>query len=193
MWADETQLHQQYLSIQSTLLQSVLHSWQSVNVQSAPPNQAHDGSQTCSQSGPFSSPSLHLSAPNRPSSTPHILPSSRPNHPIIYLPVPDPGSIPHLFYYLYYGTFNHIEDSLQKGTLTWQGIVRNVEYLGMRVEIKAALGRYHRIWMKPTSTPPGPSERSEAEAEDDSSASGESRDDCHSDIESRGRKNREQV
>lgn len=190
------QLHQQYLSIQSTLLQSVLHSWQSVNVQSTPPNQVHDRSQTCSQSGPFRSPGLHLTASNRPSPinsirTPHILPSSRPNHPIIYLPVPDPVSIPHLFYYLYFGTFNHIEDSLQNSTLTWQGVVRNVEYLGMRVEIKAALGRYHRIWMKPISTPPGPS--SEREAEDDSSASGESRDGCHSDIESPSEKNRKRV
>lgn len=160
--ANRLQLHQQYLSVQSTLLRSLLDGACRLT-QNAPSNRGNGGrpSLACSKLGSLPSPSPgsiqqpSASASNIHSSrSPYILPSSRLNHPVIFLPVPDPVSVPHLIYYMYFGSFAHIEDSLQKGTLTWQGVVRNVEYLGMRVEIKAALGRYHRIWMKPTSTTP---------------------------------------
>ena len=42
-----------------------------------------------------------------------------------------------------------MEECLHRGIVTWQGIVRNVEYLGMRLELKASLGRYYRQWLRP--------------------------------------------
>ncbi|GJJ12313.1 hypothetical protein Clacol_006554 [Clathrus columnatus] len=145
-------LHQQYLSVQSTLIQSILDGTRgsSQNISSS-----QDNTGKLSYSKMLQQQGSHLSADTfliHSSWSPRLLPSSRPNHPIIFLPVPDPVCFPHLIHYMYFGSFHHIEDCLQKGSLTWQGVVRNVEYLGMRVEIKAALGRYHRIWMKPSST-----------------------------------------
>jgi hypothetical protein len=44
---------------------------------------------------------------------------------------------------MYFGQTNHIEDSLDKGIIQWEGIARNVEYLGMTMDIKIFLGRWY--------------------------------------------------
>jgi len=54
-------------------------------------------------------------------------------------------------HYIYYGTFTYIEECLHRGIVTWEGLIRNVEYLGMRMELKACLGRYYRRWLRPNS------------------------------------------
>ena len=75
---------------------------------------------------------------------PCILPSSTPTHPVIHLPIPDAASFHHLVHYIYFGSTAFIEDALDKGDLTWEGLARNVEYLRMGPEIKSFLGRYWR-------------------------------------------------
>lgn len=90
--------------------------------------------------------------PNVPSSRrPRLLPSS-PTHPIILLPVPDPSSLPLLIHWIYFGQTNYIEDALIQGSIQWEGIARNVEYLGMDKEIRLFLGRWYRLWLNPHST-----------------------------------------
>ena len=95
---------------------------------------------------PTSAPSPALSRQSSVSSLrlPCILPSSTPTHPVVHLPIPDPASFHHLVHYLYFGSTSFIEDALEKGDLTWEGLARNVEYLQMGPEIKSFLGRYWR-------------------------------------------------
>jgi hypothetical protein len=72
------------------------------------------------------------------------------NHPQLYLPLPDPGSFPHLAHYLYFGSLDYLEDLLHRGDISWEGVVRNVEYLGLRDEVKVFLGRWWSQWLDPT-------------------------------------------
>lgn len=76
-----------------------------------------------------------------------MLPSS-PTHPTIYLPVPDPSSLRLLIHYMYFGSTTYIEDALDEGTVTWEGLVRNVEFLGMGMDIKVCLGRWYGRWRR---------------------------------------------
>lgn len=96
-------------------------------------------------------PPTPMSAPpfTRQSSTssprfPCILPSSTCTHPVIHLPVPDPTSFHHLVHYIYFGSTTFIEEALDNGDLTWDGLARNVEYLQMGADVKLFLGRYWR-------------------------------------------------
>lgn len=77
------------------------------------------------------------------------MPSS-PTHPVIFLPLPDPSSFPHLVHYMYFGQTTYLEDCLNRKVIKWEGVVRNVEYLGMRTEIKVFLGRWYGNWMAPS-------------------------------------------
>lgn len=61
---------------------------------------------------------------------PRLLPSSA-HHPTLYLPLPDPSSFPHIVHYLYFGSPAFIEEALGLGRIRWEGVVRNVEYLGI--------------------------------------------------------------
>ncbi|KAG8702449.1 hypothetical protein FRC09_004728 [Ceratobasidium sp. 395] len=71
-----------------------------------------------------------------------------PSHnPTVLLPVPDHASFALLVHYLYFGDTRTIEQALRSGTVTWEGCVRNVEYLGLRDEIKRFLGRWWRLWI----------------------------------------------
>lgn len=89
-------------------------------------------------------------APNAPSSK-HITPPpplpcllpSPPTRPTIYLPVPDPASLRLLVHFIYFGATSYIEAALDTGELAWDGLARNVEYLGMGAEIRACLGRWY--------------------------------------------------
>jgi len=67
---------------------------------------------------------------------------------MIYLPVPDPASLRLLVHYMYFGCTSFIEDALDRGELSWEGLARNVEYLGMGSEIKACLGRWYGQWKR---------------------------------------------
>ncbi|KAJ1309169.1 hypothetical protein OPQ81_004840 [Rhizoctonia solani] len=69
------------------------------------------------------------------------------HNPTVLLPVPDHASFALLVHYLYFGDTRTIENALRTGTVTWEGCVRNVEYLGLRDEIKRFLGRWWRLWI----------------------------------------------
>ena len=75
---------------------------------------------------------------------PCILPSSTCSHPVIHLPVPDPASFHHVVHYIYFGSTSFMEEALENGDLTWDGLARNVEYLKMGDDIKLFLARYWR-------------------------------------------------
>lgn len=51
---------------------------------------------------------------------------------------------------MYFGDTKYINDSLKQGLIEWEGIARNVEYLGLSNEIKLYLGDYFRRWMQTT-------------------------------------------
>ncbi|KAF9265717.1 hypothetical protein L218DRAFT_832701, partial [Marasmius fiardii PR-910] len=80
---------------------------------------------------------------------PRLLPASTPEHPALFLPVPDPTSIDHLIHWMYFGDTSFIERDLRRGTIEWEGIARNVEYLGLSSEIKVFLGRWYGRWLHP--------------------------------------------
>ncbi|KAF8844801.1 hypothetical protein BDN67DRAFT_893667 [Paxillus ammoniavirescens] len=119
--------------------------------------------------------SVHISA-CRPSTSlrvpqnrlPRLLPST-PSHPVVFLPVPDPSSIHLLFHWMYFGSTEHIESCLDQGTIQWEGLARNVEYLGLSTEIKVFLGRWYGNWLLPARYHRGCTPCS-AEVDDDSDA-----------------------
>lgn len=41
-----------------------------------------------------------------------------------------------------------MEDALDRGTISWEGLARNVEYLGMGSEVKMFLGRWYGEWRR---------------------------------------------
>jgi len=69
------------------------------------------------------------------------------HNPTVLLPVPDHASFALLVHYLYFGDTRTIDHALRTGAVTWEGCVRNVEYLGLRDEIKRFLGRWWRLWI----------------------------------------------
>lgn len=78
---------------------------------------------------------------------PRLLPSP-PSHPTVYLPLPDPASFRLLVHYMYFGSPTYIEDALDTGAVTWEGLARNVEFLGMDMDIKLSLGRWYSRWQR---------------------------------------------
>lgn len=50
---------------------------------------------------------------------------------------------------MYFGTTAALEDALNKKLFRWDDVVRNVEYLGMRTQVKVFLGRWYASWMAP--------------------------------------------
>ncbi|KAF9227736.1 hypothetical protein BS17DRAFT_774230 [Gyrodon lividus] len=144
-------LHMDYLSAKSSLLRSIFSGASSLDLIQ----------------------SLHISA-HRPSASlrvpqdrlPRLLPST-PSHPVVFLPVPDPSSIHLLFHWMYFGNTDHIESCLDQGVIQWEGLARNVEYLGLPTEIKVFLGRWYGDWLLPARHRPGCASCA-AEASDDS-------------------------
>lgn len=49
---------------------------------------------------------------------------------------------------MYFGSTSFIEDALDRGELSWEGLARNVEYLGLGVEVKVFLGRWYGRWKR---------------------------------------------
>lgn len=79
---------------------------------------------------------------------PRLMPCS-PDHPIVFLPVPDPSSFHLLVHWMYFGDFTYIQECLHQGSIQWEGIARNVEYLGLSAEIKIFLGNWYYAWLNP--------------------------------------------
>ncbi|KAJ7815285.1 hypothetical protein B0H14DRAFT_3878358 [Mycena olivaceomarginata] len=60
--------------------------------------------------------------PRQPPPAPHALFAR--NTPILFLPIPDPSSIHLLVHWMYFGSTSYIEDSLNDGSVDWEGIAR---------------------------------------------------------------------
>jgi len=138
-------LHIDYLSAQSTLLRALFSG-------SSPLDLIHPAAQA--QPAPQLAATATATAHSRPSISasvasrlPRLLPSA-PDHPIVYLPIPDPSSFPHLVTWMYFGDNRALEDALQRHAIRWDGLARNVEYLGMPEELKRFLGRWYRHWLQ---------------------------------------------
>jgi hypothetical protein len=66
---------------------------------------------------------------------------------------------------MYFGDTSALEDALQRRVIRWDGLARNVEYLGMPEEIKRFLGRWYRRWLQHAAHP-----RQETTREDEETA-----------------------
>jgi len=77
---------------------------------------------------------------------PRLMPCS-PDHPIVFLPVPDPTSFHLLVHWMYFGDLSIIQDCLYRGLIHWDGIARNVEYLGLTADIKIFLHNWYNTWL----------------------------------------------
>ncbi len=129
------QLHIDYLSAQSTLLRALFSG-------ASPLDLIHPAIQPSSQAA--GRPSISATVAAR---LPRLLPSPS-DHLIVYLPIPDPSSFPYLVSWMYFGDTNALDNALQRRVIRWDGLARNVEYLGMPEELKRFLGRWYRRWMQ---------------------------------------------
>ncbi|KAG8972588.1 hypothetical protein FRC05_009821 [Tulasnella sp. 425] len=158
----------EYLTAQSTPIRQVLAEAAGyippVNASSdsiaTPPPDSPPSSSASSPTNPFPHSFFRFSPHSYPrviypKSTPSSTPSSTPTPqqqaaasqkgPIIVLPVPDPQSFPLLIHYMYHGKMDAIERTLREGQVSWEGLVRNVEYLGLRDDVKRYLASGGRI------------------------------------------------
>jgi hypothetical protein len=145
------QLHMDYLSAHSTLLRGLFSGKPPVDLTpSSPESTPLDAFFNLpARPPPFpvpSNPSTSRGLPIAPL-LPRVLPSL-PAHPTIYLPVPDPSSLRLLIHYMYFGATSYIEQALDDGTVSWDGLARNVEFLGMGMDIKLCLGRWYGRWRR---------------------------------------------
>ncbi|PBK78720.1 hypothetical protein ARMSODRAFT_947692 [Armillaria solidipes] len=132
------QLHTDYLSAHSSFLRSLFSGASPIDLINPTSSLHPPGLRT--SSGKFTIP------PNR---LPRLMPSSTPSHPVLYLPIPDPASLHYVVHWMYFGTTDVIEDALVHGVIQWEGIARNVEYLGLPTDIKVFLGRWFERWLNP--------------------------------------------
>lgn len=63
---------------------------------------------------------------------------------ILYLPLPDPPSFSYLLYYIYHGSVEPLLDALKAGTLRWQGVIANIDFLDLDRRIKQRVGHWWR-------------------------------------------------
>ncbi|KAI0078116.1 hypothetical protein K474DRAFT_1674297 [Panus rudis PR-1116 ss-1] len=141
-------LHMDYLSSQSKLLRGIFSGASPIELcqeqsgastpmpHSFARHHCHPAQEACSTHTPRNPPFTGL---------PRILPSSS-SHPVLLLPVPDPSSLRLLIHYIYFGSTVYLEEALDNGEINWEGLARNVEFLGMGVEIKVFLGRWYGRW-----------------------------------------------
>jgi hypothetical protein len=65
---------------------------------------------------------------------------------------------------MYFGDSGALEDALQRHVIRWDGLARNVEYLGMPEDLKRFLGRWYRHWLqRPVPQPRSTNEEDEAD------------------------------
>ncbi|KAG8817706.1 hypothetical protein FRC18_000385, partial [Serendipita sp. 400] len=138
-------LHQFYLTTQSSLLRALFSGSSVIGLVSAQTSTVPPSSTSAPMmnglgiGGSHYPLNLNVQGIGRRDSTPslaripRLLPSSA-HHPTLYLPLPDPTSFPHIVHYLYFGTVAVLEDALNVGRIRWDGVVRNVEYLGIYEE-----------------------------------------------------------
>ena len=116
-----------------------------------------------------SPPSSHASSSIPADRLPKLMPSS-PDHPILFLPVPDPSSLHLLFHWMYFGDFTFIADCLRKGAIQWEGIARNAEYLGLSSTIKDFLRTWYNSWLNACAARQAQQEEEDAYESDDGTA-----------------------
>ncbi|KAI6165773.1 hypothetical protein EDD17DRAFT_184065 [Pisolithus thermaeus] len=131
------QLHTDYLCTKSSLLRGLFSGYSYLDLVKPEPKPSASSSSTSRTS---------RCLPMPPSLQPHLLPSSRP---VLFLPVPDPRSIHLLIHWIYFGKSDLIETCLKEGVVDWEGVTRNVEYLGLTTDIKVFLGRWYDNWLLP--------------------------------------------
>ncbi|KAJ7085649.1 hypothetical protein B0H15DRAFT_801806 [Mycena belliarum] len=153
-------LHMDYLSAHSSFLRGLFSGASSLDlISSAALSSPSPSSSSASSSSPFAVP------PNR---LPRLMPCA-PDHPILFLPVPDPASLPLLVHWMYFGSTQHIAAALAGGAAEWEGLARNAEYLGLPAEIKVFLGRWYARFLHPRArarhASPAPSESDDEDAE----------------------------
>lgn len=49
---------------------------------------------------------------------------------------------------MFRGDSSHLEEALARNHVTWQGLIKNIEYLGLDNRIKRVLGSWWRRWVK---------------------------------------------
>ena len=125
----QRQLHADYLSAHSTYLRGLFSGASPLDL-----------IQTTSATAPTR---LNIPA-NR---LPRLLPGP-PDHPVLFLPVPDPTSFHLLIHWIYFGETGLIDDCLHQGVIQWEGIARNAEYLGLSPGIKIFLRAWYSRWLE---------------------------------------------
>ncbi|ADV23651.1 hypothetical protein I305_01638 [Cryptococcus gattii E566] len=78
-----------------------------------------------------------------------VLPTKHGRQRVLYVPLPDPSSFGVLLHWLYWHDVSHFNHCLSRGFATWQGVIRNIEYLGLDSEIKLLAGKWWKRWVKP--------------------------------------------
>ncbi|THH27422.1 hypothetical protein EUX98_g6759 [Antrodiella citrinella] len=189
-------LHMDYLSAHSTLLRSLFSGTSPLDLHHPSPSlpRSHSFVDSHLQDAATSRNASQLSLcsdSSTPKSTgpvllPRLLPSN-PNHPVLHLPVPDPSSFRLLIHYMYFGSTSFMEDALDRGTISWEGLARNVEYLGIGSEVKMFLGRWYGQWRRDQEDfiyEDDDEDDEEMDSEDDSYASSDEEDDDELDKQS---------
>lgn len=125
------QLHVDYLSTHSSYIRALLNGTNPLDlVRTSTTMDTSNGSRSDYR---YSVPANRL---------PRLLPGP-PNHPTLYLPVPDPSSFRLIAHWMYFGSTTLIEECLYKKVVHWEGLARNVEYLGVSSELKLFLRSYY--------------------------------------------------
>ncbi|KAM6500414.1 hypothetical protein JOM56_003428 [Amanita muscaria] len=155
-------LHSIFLLSSSSFLRGLLSGASPLDlIHTTPHAECEDASHLFT--GQFTHPANHI---------PRLLPCS-PDHPSIYLPVPDPQSIQAIIYWIYWGKTEYIEQCLHNGSIQWEGLSKNAEYLGLPTELKIFLAQWRRCWLSPDHSPYASDEESDtliSDSEDDTSS-----------------------
>lgn len=85
--------------------------------------------------------------PSVPSNRLPYLLSSQPAHPVLFLPVPDPLSLPLILHWIYFGSNTVLSRSLLHNVVHWEGLARNVSYLRLSSGIKRFLRQWYTRWV----------------------------------------------
>jgi hypothetical protein len=67
---------------------------------------------------------------------------------------------------MYFGDTTALDTALQRRAIRWDGLARNVEYLGMPEELKRFLGRWYRRWLQSVQSGNGNTREDENETDE---------------------------
>lgn len=107
---------------------------------------------------------------------PRLLPSNT-NYPVVYLPLPDPQSFPHIVHYMYHGSPAFMHEALDKNLIRWEGVMRNIEYLGIWDAPQRSIRTWLLVYREHRRNSFANTVMEESD-EDDSESDGESSDAC---------------